>query len=74
MNGNIVSDKVQNNDSFGLSDSTVMAEQASITAEGTSTSALGDEPAYNEQVHEETEGGDFSQVTDPCVRQPSTRS
>ena len=63
----IVSNKPQDDDSLELSDSTVMAERASITADNTSTSALGDEPTYDEQVREDIEAGDSSQVTDPCV-------
>ena len=63
----IVSHKTQYGDSLELSDSTVMAERASITADNTSTSALGDEPTYDEQVRENIEAGDSSQVTDPCV-------
>ena len=63
----IVSNKTQYGDSLELSDSTVMAERASITADNTSTSALGDEPTYDEQVRENIEAGDSSQVTDPCV-------
>ena len=63
MENSVVGNKTQDNNSLGLSDSMVMAEQASITAEGTSTSALGDEPTYDEQVREDIEGGDFSQVT-----------
>jgi hypothetical protein len=59
-----MSKKISDNNSLGLSDSVVMAEQVSITAEDTSTSALGDEPTYDEQVCEDIEGGDFSQVTD----------
>ena len=46
----IVSNKPKDDDSLELSDSTVMAERASITADNTSTSALGDEPTYDEQV------------------------
>jgi hypothetical protein len=61
-----MSNKAQDNDSLGLSDSTVMAEQASITAEDTSTSALGDEPTYDGPVREDIERGDFSQITDPA--------
>jgi hypothetical protein len=41
----IVSNKPQDDDSLELSDSTVMAERASITADNTSTSAFGDEPS-----------------------------
>ena len=74
MENSIVSKKARDNNSLDLSDSTVIAEQASVTAEGTSTSALGDEPTYDEQVCEDIEGDGFSEVTDPCVRQPSTRS
>ena len=59
----VVSNETQDNNSFGLSESNVMAEQASVTAEGTSTSALGDEPTYDEQVREDIEDGDFCQVT-----------
>jgi hypothetical protein len=58
-----MSKEITDNNSLGLSDSMVSAEQASITAEGTSTSALGDEPTYDEQVREDIEGGDFSQGT-----------
>lgn len=59
-----MSNKSQDNNSLGLSDSKVMAEQASNTTESTSTSALGDEPTYDEPVREDIEGRDFSQVTD----------
>jgi hypothetical protein len=51
----IVSNKRRDDDSLELSDSTVMAERASITADNTSTSALGDEPTYDEQVREDIE-------------------
>jgi hypothetical protein len=51
----IVSNKPQDDDRLELSDSVVMAERASITADHTSTSALGDEPTYDEQVHEDIE-------------------
>ena len=62
-----MSNKPQYGDSLALSDSTVMAERASITADNTSTSAVGDEPTYDAQVREDTASGDPSQVTDPCV-------
>ena len=58
-----MSNKTQDNNSSGQTDSKLMAEQASITVEGTSTSALGDEPTYAEQVRDDIEGGDFSQAT-----------
>ena len=63
----IASNKRRDDDSLELSDSMVMAERASITADNTSTSALGDEPTYDEQVREDIEAGDSSQVRDPCV-------
>ena len=59
MENSVVSNKTHDNNSLGLSDSKVMAEQASITAEGTSTSALGDEPTYDEQVREDLEASIF---------------
>jgi hypothetical protein len=60
----IVSNKPEADNNSEQDDSTVMAEQASITAERTSTSVLGDEPTYDQQVREDIEGGDFSEVTD----------
>lgn len=50
MENGIVSSKDRGNSSLNSSDSTVMAEQVSITAEGTSTSAFGDEPTYDEET------------------------
>ena len=63
MENCVVSNKTQDNNSLGLSESNVMADHASVTAEGTSTSTLGDEPTYDEEVREDIEDGDFCQVT-----------
>jgi hypothetical protein len=47
-----VSNKAEDSNRLELNNSTAMAEHVSTTTPGTSTSALGDEPTYDEQVHE----------------------
>jgi hypothetical protein len=59
-----VNNKAEDNNRLESSNSTVKAEHVSTTAAGTSTSALGDEPTYDEQGREDIECGDFFQVTD----------